>query len=228
VRCTGIKGISANNRHLAIQGSTKRSFNMTEQIHAEKQPVERDMNRDPISGTPGAHPVGTGIGAAGGAAAGAAVGLMAGGPIGTAVGGIVGAVMGGLAGKGVGEVVNPTLDVAEVDSNTINQIDAPSVVTLVDPVDEDLYWQRAFITEPYYNSELTYDDYAPAYRTGYTHRQNNASLSWEQSEQALKTEWERNKGESHLGWDDAYHPVRAAWFRADTTLSGGDPYFGVT
>ena len=30
-----------------------------------------DANRDPITGTPGAHPVGTGVGAAGGAAAGA-------------------------------------------------------------------------------------------------------------------------------------------------------------
>ena len=31
-----------------------------------------DLNLDPISGEPGAHPVGTGLGAAGGAAAGAA------------------------------------------------------------------------------------------------------------------------------------------------------------
>ena len=35
--------------------------------------ANRDMNRDPISGAPGAHPVGTGVGATGGAVAGAAV-----------------------------------------------------------------------------------------------------------------------------------------------------------
>ena len=43
----------------------------------------RDENRDPITGAPGAHPVGTGIGAAaGGVAAGAAAGTVAAGPIG--------------------------------------------------------------------------------------------------------------------------------------------------
>lgn len=67
-------------------------------------------NRDPITGTPGAHPVGTGVGAlAGGAAAGAAVGTVA-GPVGTAIGAAVGAVAGGLAGKGVAEQVDPTID----------------------------------------------------------------------------------------------------------------------
>ena len=66
-------------------------------------------NRDPITGTPGAHPVGTGVGAAaGGIAAGAAAGSVA-GPVGTVVGAAVGAVAGGLAGKGVAEKVDPTV-----------------------------------------------------------------------------------------------------------------------
>jgi uncharacterized protein (TIGR02271 family) len=72
--------------------------------------TDGSANRDPITGTPGAHPVGTGVGAiAGGVAAGAAVGTVA-GPIGTAVGAAVGAVAGGLAGKGVAEEVDPTID----------------------------------------------------------------------------------------------------------------------
>ena len=36
---------------------------------------EEDLNRDPLSGTPGAHPLGTGAGAASGAVAGAVAGL---------------------------------------------------------------------------------------------------------------------------------------------------------
>lgn len=69
-------------------------------------------NRDPLTGTPGAHPVGTGVGAlAGGAATGAAVGTVA-GPVGTAIGAAVGAVAGGLAGKGIAEEVDPTVDPA--------------------------------------------------------------------------------------------------------------------
>ena len=44
-----------------------------------------EPNRDPITGAPGAHPVGTGLGATGGALAGAAAGSLA-GPVGTVVG----------------------------------------------------------------------------------------------------------------------------------------------
>ena len=68
----------------------------------------KDLNEDPITGEPGSHPVGTGLGAAGGAAAGAALGTAVGGPIGTVVGGIIGAVTGGLAGKDVAENLDPT------------------------------------------------------------------------------------------------------------------------
>src|SRR6188768_3665855 len=52
-------------------------------------------NRDPLTGAPGAHPVGTAAGAvAGGIATGAAVG----------------AVVGGLAGKGIAEQIDPTVE----------------------------------------------------------------------------------------------------------------------
>src|SRR4051812_35221837 len=86
---------------------------------------KHDANRDPISGAPGAHPVGTGIGAAGAGAAGAAIGAAL-GPAGSAVGGVVGAVVGalagGLAGKGAAEAINPT--------------------------DEDAYWRENYKTRP--------------------------------------------------------------------------------
>jgi phage tail tape-measure protein len=51
---------------------------------------KEDANRDPITGASGSHPVGTGIGATGGAIAGAAIGTVA-GPIGAAVGLVAGA-----------------------------------------------------------------------------------------------------------------------------------------
>ena len=54
-----------------------------------------DANADPLTGEPGAHPVGVGVGSvAGGIAAGAAVG----------------AIVGGLAGKGVAEGIDPTAE----------------------------------------------------------------------------------------------------------------------
>src|SRR4249919_3619792 len=99
-----------------------------------------DANRDPLTGTPGAHPVGVAGGAAGGGVAGAAAGAVVGGPVGAVVGAAVGAVAGGLAGKGVAEAVNPTV--------------------------EDTYWRDNYKSRPY-ASGATYDQYRPAYQHGW-------------------------------------------------------------
>lgn len=60
--------------------------------------VESHANRDPITGEPGSHPVGTGLGSAGGEAAGAAVCAVGGEPVEAVVRGVAGAVPGGTAG----------------------------------------------------------------------------------------------------------------------------------
>jgi phage tail tape-measure protein len=82
---------------------------------------EATTNADPITGAPGAHPVGVGLGAAaggvaGGIAAGAAVGTVAAGPVGTVVGAAVGAIAGGLGGKAVAEHFDPTTEATEAAS----------------------------------------------------------------------------------------------------------------
>jgi hypothetical protein len=153
----------------------------------------RDMNRDPLSGTPGAHPVGTGVGATSGAVAGAAIGSVA-GPVGTVVGGAIGAVAGGLAGKAAGEAVNPTAEAS--------------------------YWRESYASEPYYNSKYQYDDYAPAYKVGYESRARYAGKTWDQAEGALQNDWERAKGASRMGWEEAKHATRAAWHRVERAIPG--------
>src|ERR1700742_2297744 len=103
-----------------------------------------DANRDPITGEPGAHPVGTGLGtAAGGAAAGAAGGAAA-GPVGAVVGAVAGGIVGGLAGKSIAESIDPTA--------------------------EDAYWRENHAGRPYHDASITYDDLAPAYRHGWESR----------------------------------------------------------
>jgi phage tail tape-measure protein len=72
---------------------------------------EPGINPDPLTGAPGAHPVGTGLGAMSGAAAGASIGAVA-GPVGAALGTVVGALAGGWAGKGAAEAVHPTIHAA--------------------------------------------------------------------------------------------------------------------
>jgi hypothetical protein len=162
-----------------------------------RQGKPRDANRDPITGTPGAHPVGTGLGAAaGGMAAGAAVGTMA-GPVGTAVGAALGAVAGGLVGKGMAEAIDPTA--------------------------EDAFWREHYLDQPYVPAGATYDDYQPAFRYGldaYSARYAVGSgLGFDEVEPELATGWERARGESALQWPKARHAARDAWQRAHETIA---------
>src|SRR5436190_14090161 len=130
---------------------------------------DRDLNKkdparhaDPITGAPGMHPVGTGLGAlAGGAAAGAAVGTVA-GPVGTAIGAAVGAIAGGLAGKGVAEAIDPTA--------------------------EELYWRENYRSRPY-AADRSYDDLGPAYTYGMENFVRNPGRSFEDVEPDLARDW---------------------------------------
>jgi uncharacterized protein (TIGR02271 family) len=155
---------------------------------AQNKKVEaKDANRDPITGEPGAHPVGVGIGtAAGGAAAGAAAGMIA-GPVGTAVGAVVGGVMGGLAGKAAAEQVNPTA--------------------------EDVYWREHYHTRPYVDQGAAYDVWQPAYRYGYEAQTKYQGKAFADAETDLRQGWDKARGASSLTWDKAREAVRDAYDR---------------
>jgi hypothetical protein len=148
--------------------------------------TEPDDNPDAITGAPGSHPVGTGIGAAGAGAAGAAIGSAA-GPVGTVVGAVVGAVAGGLAGKGVAEAVNPTA--------------------------EEAYWRENYASRPYYSNNYTYEDYAPAYRYGWESRTRYPDRDFNDVEPDLSRDWDRTKAKSRLSWEHAKDATRDAWDR---------------
>jgi len=162
-------------------------------------------NRDPISGALGAHPVGTGLGAAaggvaGGVAAGAVAGAVTGtviGPVGTAIGAVVGAVAGGLAGKGIAEAIDPT--------------------------SEDAYWKDNYSSRPYVTSGATYDDYGPAYRYGVTGYEQYDGRPFNEVESDLSRDWERARGSSRLTWDNAKHATRDSWQRVSDTIERAAP-----
>ena len=149
--------------------------------------LDGDANLDPISGAPGAHPVGTGIGAiAGGAAAGAATGTVA-GPIGTVIGAAVGAIVGGLAGKGVAEAIDPTR--------------------------EDAYWRENYSGRTYVEQGSSYDDYGPAYGFGVSSFGRYPGRNFEDVESDMSSDWTSSRGASNLSWDRARHAARDAWSR---------------
>lgn len=162
--------------------------------HMPEQVEQRDDNPDPITGTPGAHPVGVGLGgAAGGVAAGALAGSVF-GPLGTLIGATAGVIAGAAAGKGIAERIDPTV---EAD-----------------------YWRAEYVNRPYYRGDRDYDydrDYLTAYGFGLQAREADPTRRWEEAEVALAEAWPRNRGPSRLEWEDARPAARDAWERADRT-----------
>ncbi len=157
---------------------------------------EAHENIDPISHEPGAHPVGTGVGSAGVGAAATVVGGLMGGPVGAVIGAVVGSVVGGLAGKGVAESMNPTA--------------------------EDSYWRENHASRPYAATH-SYEDYQPAYRTGYEGYARHAETgkTYDELEPDLQTEYERTNGASGLPWSQARHATRDAWSKVDAERRTG-------
>jgi hypothetical protein len=147
-------------------------------------------NPDALTGAPGSHPIGTGVGAAAAGAAGAAIGSVipgAGSVVGGAVGAVVGAVAGGLAGKGVAEAIDPTA--------------------------EDAYWRANYQDRPYVATGVEYEEYAPAYRHGWEAGGRYAGREFEEVEPDLGKDWERVKSPSRLNWDKARDAAKDAWER---------------
>ena len=149
---------------------------------------EADVNRDPISGETGAHPIGTGAGAVSGGMAGGVLGAIA-GPAGALIGAVVGAVAGGLAGKEAAEVVNPTA--------------------------EEIHWREYYTQEPYFVANKSYEYYGSAYRTGWEGRAQFEGRSFDEVENQLRLTYERIKARESADWAQAREAARAAWERVD-------------
>ncbi len=158
---------------------------------------ERDENRDPLTGEPGAHPLGVAGGGTGGALAGAAIGGAVGGPLGAAVGGAIGAVAGGYAGKGAAEVINPT--------------------------EEAGYWREQYRTRPYYESGREFEYYEPAYRYGWESaaRPNYAGRRFEDIEPELGRTWDAYRGRSRAHWPEIRSATRDAYERVHARTAAG-------
>jgi len=158
--------------------------------------VKTDTNLDPLTGTPGAHPVGVGTGAAGGGATGAVIGAMVAGPIGAAVGAAAGALVGGVAGKVTAEAINPTT--------------------------EHAYWRSEFVKRPYVTIDSPYDQYGPAYQYGWeSYAAHGAKAkAFDEVEPELRRAWDNRRGNSKLSWEQAQAATRDAWQRVEKAASG--------
>jgi hypothetical protein len=138
-----------------------------------------EPNRDPITGAPGAHPVGTGLGAA---AAGAAAGAVA-GPVGAAVG----AVVGGLVGKGIAEAIDPTAEEAYWSQN----------------YQREPYYERGYTYADYHPGYRTgwegraryegrtFDEVEGDLEFDYARHRGKSRLEWDKNRHAARAAWDR-------------------------------------
>lgn len=159
--------------------------------------LDRDTNPDPLTGEPGSHPVGTGVGTTGGGLTGAAVGAAIAGPVGAAVGAVVGGVAGAYSGRGVAEAVNPTV--------------------------EETFWRENHASQEWAGEGSTYDDYAPAYRSGYEAVAKYAGRDYAEIETDLALDYKKHDPNTALPWDRARPAVKAAWQRVSGTTAPRDP-----
>jgi hypothetical protein len=131
-----------------------------------------DANRDPITGTPGAHPVGTGVGAAlGGAAAGAAAGTVA-GPLG---------------GKGVAEALDPTVEDAYWREN---YEDRPYVVEGTSYDDYGPAYRYGMESFGQYPGR-SFDEVESDLSRDWQNRRSTSSLEWNSAKDATRDAWQR-------------------------------------
>jgi uncharacterized protein (TIGR02271 family) len=129
--------------------------------------------------------VGAGVGGVGGAAAGAAVGTAVAPGVGTAVGAVVGALAGGAGGT--------------------------AVAAYVDPAEEEKYWEENYSSRPYYNEDVKFDEYRPAYRYGVEAASRYPGKSFDEIDKRLGRNWPHYRGEeSSLGWSKAREAAQDA------------------
>ncbi len=163
---------------------------------------DKKANRDPISGEPGMHALGTGVGAAVGGvaaagaaiAAGAAMGSAA-GPAGAIIGAAVGAVIGADAGNAIGEEVNPT---------------------------QLVWWEENYSTRPYVKPGEGFSTYEPAYRSGIELARTSKGREFGDLAPSIENNWNMSRGDSQLEWDDARPAVEDAFRSYNAYQPGAD------
>jgi hypothetical protein len=93
--------------------------------------------------------------------------------------------------------------------------DAMTAGAAVDARVEETYWRSNYMREPYYERGYNFDDYYPAYRTGWEGRARYQNRRFDEVERDLARDYQRNRGDSRLEWAKNRHAARAAWERLE-------------
>ena len=79
---------------------------------------------------------------------------------------------------------------------------------------EDTFWRGHYEREPYFQKDMAWDDYEPAYRYGWDWHKRHPEGKWEDFEHDMSSGWDNFKMKSRLKWEHAKHAAKAAWDRA--------------
>ena len=80
---------------------------------------------------------------------------------------------------------------------------------------ETTYWRGQFEREPYFQKDMAWDDYEPAYRFGYDWHERHRGRKFADMESDMSSKWDSMKMKSRLKWEHAKHAVHAAWERME-------------
>jgi hypothetical protein len=98
-----------------------------------------------------------------------------------------------------------------------------------DPAAEHAYWQQHFRELPSDPVNAPYEQYAPAFQSGWEIRggccdQASADVSsFAAVEGSLRDRWQQQPAAADLSWDMARDAVRAAWERVEQAIGAGEP-----
>ena len=80
-----------------------------------------------------------------------------------------------------------------------------------EPANEELYWREHFAAEPYVEAAYQFEDYLPAWRTGWEGRGKYPGRNFDDVLRDLEGDFYWNRGQSRLTWQQAMPAVRAGW-----------------
>jgi len=101
------------------------------------------------------------------------------------------------------------------------------VPAAVDHKKEESYWREQHSKQPYADQARSFDDYAPAYRTGAEAAVKYQGKDFEEIEDDVALDYQRNKPGSALPWDHARHAVHAAWAKLSHDIGPRDSDRGI-
>jgi len=91
----------------------------------------------------------------------------------------------------------------------------------------EAHWREHHAKQPYADKNLSYEQYAPAYRTGHEAVSKYTGKKFEEIEQDLALDYQKHRPGSGLPWDTVRPAVKAEWDRIGGILGARDSDRGI-